>query len=473
MIDATRIDLYQLTSLVTHHEAGRSDDRVVMTFFSRNLPRNPHTGEFARGYIVWAGLAHALDYLERARFSEASIEALVAHGFLGPALAAVPELVQKLRNWSFHGTVHAPPEGTPIFAGPALRSDGSRLESHGVKPAAYTPYLIVETDLLSAKLIETPLLSIINHLSMVATKAAHVVDAAGTRPVIEFGTRRTNMEAAVDAAYAAYIGGCAATSNVEAHRRFGIPMTGTMDHFAVQCWEQPDQPRHATEQAFFAAFHARFAGHDTLLVDTYDAFGERTGIRAAVAATGGRGPHAIRIDSGVTRENVLRARALLDGLGATSTQIFVSGGMDEAAIRGLGNAPVDGFGVGENLVVSADAPVGVGAVGKLTMVRGRPTTKLARGSGKAHLPGIVQVWRDGDRDIVGLNHETDLPGTPLLHPVWTPETGRLPLPETAEVRARARTSLLALSESRKAPAEKPMYVSDRLAHALDALAAHP
>jgi nicotinate phosphoribosyltransferase len=250
-------------------------------------------------------------------------------------------------------------------------------------------------------------------------------------------------------------------------------MTGTMDHFAVQSWEQPDLPRHETERAFFAAFHRLFPGRDTLLVDTYDAFGEHTGIRAAVAATGGVGPQAIRIDSGVTRENIVRARTLLDDLGARHTRIFVSGGMDEATIRALGDAPVDGFGVGENLVVSADAPVGVGAVGKLTMVRGRLTTKLARGSGKAHLPGIVQVWRDETGDRVGLADESGHPGTPLLDVVWSPETGRRPQPSATEIRAYARQSLAALPEPRKQPAEKPMYVTDRLADCLDALAAHP
>ena len=271
MTSALHVDLYQLTSLIPHVSRGHIDDRVVMTFFSRRLPQNPVTGETVRGYLIWAGLQRCLDYLESARFSEEGLACLERHPSLGPALMDMPSLIQRLRRWQFSGTVHSPPEGTPIFAGSALRMDGTPLEAHGVKPAAYIPYLVIETDLLSAKLIETPLLSIINHMTMVASKAAHIVSAAregGNRPVVEFGSRRTHPAAAVDAALAAYIGGCSATSNVEAHFRYGIPATGTMDHFAVQAWEQPDQPRHETEFAFFQAFHQHYPDKDTLLVDT-------------------------------------------------------------------------------------------------------------------------------------------------------------------------------------------------------------
>ena len=296
-----------------------------------------------------------------------------------------------------------------------------------MQPAAYCPYLVVETDLLSAKLIETPLLSFINHMTMVASKASVVVDAARRagedRAVLEFGTRRTHPDAAVDAAVAAYIAGCAATSNVRAHVERGIPMSGTMDHFAVQAWERAGVPRHETERAFFEAFHRDFAGRDVLLIDTYDTFGKHTGIRSAVAATGGKGPWGIRIDSNISQQTLRRARRLLDELGATETKIFVSGGMDEHAIADLEDAPVDGYGIGERIVTSPDAPVGVGAVGKLCEIRGRPTMKLSRGSGKATLPGRVQCWRTPGHDIIGLAHEAH-EGTPLLAPVWSEEQGR-------------------------------------------------
>ncbi len=453
MLPATRIDLYQLTSLVAHHAAGHTDDPVVMTFFSRKLP--PH-----RDVLLFAGLGRGLDHLEQAAFDGPAIDALLAHPTLGPALGRHPELVERLRAWRFTGSITAPREGTPLLAGPAVREDGRPLELDGVRPAAYCPYLEVETDLLSAKLIETPLLSAINHMTMVASKAARVVQAAAGRAVLEFGTRRTNPAAAVDAAVAAYIGGCAATSNVEAHVRHGVPMSGTMDHFAVQAWEQPGVPRHETEEAFFRAFAALYPTSDVLLVDTYDTWG---GIRAAVRATDGRGPAGIRLDSGITHENVWKARRLLDELGATRTRIYVSGGMDEHSMAALGDAPVDGYGVGERIVTSPDAPVGVGAVGKLTMVRGAPTMKLSRGSGKATLPGKLQVWRRPEGDLVGLHGEVQ-PGEPLLAPVWTRDAGRLPGPSLHEVRAHAQASMAA-------PLPPAIRVSDRLAALVESLVA--
>ena len=296
---ATPIDLYQLTSLIPHFATGLADESVVMTFFSRRLPRNPATREPARGYLLWAGLERCLDHLEEARFTDDDIDGLLAHPVLGPALNNHPALVQRLANWQFAGMVWSPREGTPLFAGPAVRLDGSPLEIDGVRPAAYCPYLVIETKLLSAKLIETPLLSFINHMTMVASKASVVAAAARKmgkqRQVLEFGTRRTHPDAAVDAALAAYIGGVAATSNVRAYLEHGVPVAGTMDHFAIQAWERPNLSRAQTEVAYFRAFHEQFPKRAILLVDTYDTFGQETGIRAAVAATNG-GPAGIRID---------------------------------------------------------------------------------------------------------------------------------------------------------------------------------
>jgi nicotinate phosphoribosyltransferase len=332
----------------------------------------------------------------------------------------------------------------------------------GVRPAAYCPYFVISCDLLTAKLIETPLLSIVNHMSMVASKSAAICQVAKGRPVIEFGTRRTHPEASVDAAVAAYIGGCVASSNTEAHVRYGVPISGTHDHFAVQAWEKPGISRAVTERAFFEAFAATYPERNTMLVDTYDTFGDKTGIHAAVAATGGLGPFGIRIDSNVNSDTLWRARQLLDGLGAIDTRIFVSGGIDERLIASLGDAPCDGFGVGENLVLSSDAPVGVGGVGKLTLIDGNPTTKLSRGSGKAHLPGIVQCWRGPEGDIVGL-HGENVAGTPLLETVWHRENGPRPAVPLAEVRDYAMQSLSALAVERRYPRNIEMRVTDALA----------
>lgn len=453
------VDLYQLTSLVTHHRAGLTRMPVVLTFFSRRMPQSPETGAPARGFVLFAGLERCLSWLREARWDRAALEKLKEEPTLGPALT--PDLLEALAEWRFSGEILAPREGTPIFCGPAIRRDGAPLEVEGVRPAAYCPYLVVSCDLLTAKLIETPLLSIINHMSMVATKAAVLCEAARGKPIIEFGTRRTHPDASVDASVAAYIGGCVATSNVEAWVRYGVPLSGTHDHFAVQAWEKPGIPRWQTERAFFGAFDETYPERNTMLVDTYDTFGDKTGIHAAVAATGGQGPYGIRIDSNVTADTLWRARQLLDGLGAIDTRIFVSGGIDERTMAALGDAPVDGYGVGENLVLSNDAPVGVGAVGKLTMVAGHPTTKLSRGSGKAHLPGLVQCFRGTEHDVVGVQGE-HVPGTPLLEPVWTKDGPRDPIP-ASRAREHASESLSALSPEQRAPRTVEVRVTDRLA----------
>lgn len=460
MISAGHIDLYQLTSCVPHWDAGLAPAPVVMSFFARRLPEG-HSGEPTRGYLLWAGLRRCLEWLEEARFDEGLLAALLAHPMLGPALQYRPAFQKALLDWRFRGTIWAPPEGEVILAGPAVDLDQKPLMINGVRPSAQTPFLLVETDLLSAKLIETPLLSIINHMTMVASKAAQVVEAARGRPVLEFGSRRTHPEAAVDAAYAAWLAGCSGTSNVEAHRRHGIPILGTMDHFAVQAWERPGVGRHETEAAFFRAFYQAFPTNAVLLVDTYETFGERTGIRAAVAATDGQ-LKGIRLDSAISVESVQRARALLDDLGAPQATITVSGGMDEHSMRALDGAPVDSFGVGERIVTSPDAPVGVGAVGKLCEINGLPTMKLARGTGKATLPGRVQVFRgDGGRDIVAC-HDEVLPGRPLLAPVWR---GEAPLdqPTPDEARAYARAAVDALPPAARVPRFVEVPVSRGLA----------
>lgn len=448
---ASHLDFYQLTSLVPHWDSGRAGEPVSFTFFSRKLPTSPHTGQVARGYVLWVGLRRCLRWLEAVRFDDELLRRLKEQPVLGPALRNRPDLVDALARWRFSGRISAPPEGTPLRMGRALDPEGTPVEVRGVRPASYTPYLQVDTDLLSAKLIETPLLSIINHQSMVATKASRVARAAGDRPVAEFGTRRNHPHAAVDAAYAAWVGGCAGTSNVEAWRRLGIPLFGTMDHFAIQAWERPGVPRHETEAAYFRSFHQAFPRKSFLLVDTYDTFGERTGIRNAIRATGAN-LVGVRLDSDLTVENVRRARHLLDRGGAPQARILLSGGLDEYALERFREAPADAYGVGERLVTSADAPVGVNAVAKLTRMGGVPTTKLSRGSGKAHLPGRLQVFRDSEgRDTVVEAGER-APGEPLLRPVWD-ETGPRDLPEPGEVRDHARRALEALPPSFHEPTE--------------------
>lgn len=400
MVYATHIDLYQLTSLIPHWDTGRARQKVWMSFFSRRLPRG-HDSMPVRSYLVACGIQRCLQLLSQLHFDEARIETLCAHSFLGPALKARPQLIEALKAWRFEGQVWGVEEGEFLWANPAQTQQGQVLDFTGVRPSAMPPYLQVYTDIFTAKLIETPLLSIINHMSMIATKSSHLCQAAGDRPVLELGTRRTHIEAAVDAAVAAYIGGTTGTSNLEAHHRFAVPVVGTMDHFAVQSWEHDSASIADTERAFFKAFALTYPQHASLLVDTYDMFGEETGIRNAVKAAKEAkvSLHGIRIDSQLSTDTVHKARHLLDTLGAKQTKIIVSGGVDEALIHELKTAPVDLFGVGERLVTSADSPVGVGAVGKLSWINGQVSMKRAKGSGKATLPGPIQAFRGekGDR----------------------------------------------------------------------------
>ena len=454
---ATALDLYQLSSLVPHAAAGHAHDPVVISFFSRKMPEDPVTDAPRRGVLIYAGLGRIVAWLQQACFKDEDLAGLIAHPVLGPALREQPALVKALRDWRFTGQIRAPAEGTPLFYGRATHQ-GQPVDIGGVRPSAGCPYLEVRCDLLTAKLIETPILSYLNHMVMVASKAAEVVAAASPRGVLEFGTRRTHPEAAIDAALAAWIGGTVGTSNVAAHLKHGVPMMGTMDHFAVQSWERAGIPPHVTERAYFEAFYRTYPNNALLLVDTYDTFGAQTGIRNAVAATQGH-LSGVRIDSNIHRDTLFRARRLLDELGAPQARIVASGGLDEAAIRALGDAPVDLFGIGERIVTSPDAPVGVGAVGKLVEVRGALTMKLSRGSGKATLPGTVQVWRDADgRDTVCAEDEPGH-GTPLMRTVWD-ERGPLALPGPEEARRHAAHSLAALPPEAKVPRAVTVGLSD-------------
>lgn len=477
---ALGVDVYQLTTLIAHAAEGRLEQQVAMSFFFRKLPRQ-------RNYVVAAGLRSILEYCRELRFAADELDTIRRHPLLGPALdtPAGRKVAAALAGLDgFVGDIDALPEGTLAFAGPAHRPTGepARLPD-GTALAAYTPLLQVRTSLLLAKLIETPWLSRLNYLSMVASKAARVVSAARAdgreRAVIEFGQRRTHPAAAVDAAYAACLAGCSATSNLLATHRYGLPSVGTMDHFAVQAAERAGVPVSDTEQALFAAFCRLFPGAATLLVDTYDAF---RGIRNAVRATAGR-LSGVRLDSNVTPESVRRARALLDELGAGTVQIFVSDGLDEWRVRELVFSPggADGFGVGENITCVPDAATGIGAVGKLVVNGyGKPTMKLSGTSGKATLPGVLQVHRYQTSDLLALAGEPVPPGgQALLVPVWRGDRPLPELPSFAESQAHVRRQLAALPPALRALETEhahghphPLVLSAGLCDMIGALAAY-
>ncbi len=454
-LDTLTVDAYQLTTLVAHADAGRTHAAVAMAFFFRKMPRN-------RNYVLFCGLRQLLAHAAAMRLDADDLAVLLDDPLLGPALRARPALVAALRALDgFEGEIDALPEGTPAFAGPALRSDGRHFTVGETRIGIYTPLVQVRTDLLRAKLIETPWLGRINHMSMVASKAARIVAAAAGKPVLEFGARRTHPAASVDASYAAWIAGVSATSNVGALRRWGVPIAGTMDHFFVQASEQMGAKWPESERAAFALFHRAFPQSSVMLVDTY---ATEEGVRHAVEATQGQ-LTGVRLDSNVTPETVARARAILDELGASHAKILVSDALDEYRVAQLSGA--DGFGVGENITCSPDAPVGIGAVAKLTVNSyGKLTMKLARGTGKATLPGELQVHRFADHDLVALAGESVASGgRELLQPAWR---GRQAVAQRApsEVRQYVRDEVARLPQPLRAlePAEKPwpLVASDGL-----------
>jgi len=468
------IDAYQLTTLLTHADQGRLDHQVSMAFFFRRMPRN-------RSFVIFAGLQRILEHAAQMSLDEAELDALEHHSAIGPALRDRPAVIERLRALrGFHGTIDAMPEGSLAFAGPASRTDGSPLVVRGAPLSIYTPLLQVRTDLLRAKLLETPWLGFVNHMSMVASKAARVVLAARGKSVMEFGQRRTHPAAALDAAWAAWIAGINATSNVAAFARWGITTTGTMDHFAIQAAEEPGKSRGDSERDFFAAYAKTFGGlPTTMLVDTYDT--ER-GIRHAVEATNGK-LGAVRIDSNVTPASITRARALLDDLGCRDAKIYVSDGLDEHRCAELADL-VDGFGVGENIVCSADSPVGVGAVAKLIVNGyGRTTMKVAHGTGKATLPGELQVHRFADHDLVSLAGEPAPGGggKALLQPVWRDNrsvTGTNAREALAAARDVAKAGvdalpaeLRAIEVAKVAAPTRKLVASDALVREIDRLVA--
>lgn len=376
-------DLYQLTMAAGYHANGRHE-RASFEMFIRRLPEN-------RSYLVVAGLEQALSYLSNLNFNEEEIEYLRRL----PVFAHVSrEFFDYLSEFRFSGEVWAMPEGTLAFPG--------------------EPLLRVTAPLIEAQIVETFLLSTINFQTMIATKAARIVEAAQGRGVIEFGARRAHgMGAGIYAARAAFIGGCIGTSNVEAGYLFDLPVYGTAGHSWTLAFEK--------EMDAFRAYHQVFPESTTLLLDTYDT------LQAARLATEfGLQLRGVRLDSGDIGALAKQVRAILDEAGMTETRILASNDLDEYKIAELlaAAAPVDLFGVGTELSTSRDAPA-LGGVYKLVEVefpdRIEPKMKLSRE--KATYPYRKQVWRNLDSegnfagDIIAMASETDPRGELLLKPV--------------------------------------------------------
>src|SRR5579862_3316890 len=321
---ALATDLYELTMMAGYYTKGLVA-RATFELHVRSLP--PH-----RSFLVAAGLEQAVEYLERLRFTDEDIAYLRGlPPFEGVRASFFDEY---LAGFRFSGNVWAVEEGTPVF------------------PPA--PLLRVTAPLPEAQLVETVLLAYVGFQTSVASRAVRMVDAAAGRPVVEFGSRRSHgVEAGLYAARAALIGGCVATSNVEAARRFGEPASGTMAHSWVMV--------HDDEDSAFRDFAEIFGTHAVLLLDTYDTL---AATRRIVAS--GLTPSAVRLDSGDLNETSRAVRRILDDGGLKTTRIFASGDLDEWRIAELlgSGAPVDAFGVGGALTTSSDAPL-LGGVYKI------------------------------------------------------------------------------------------------------------
>jgi len=431
------IDLYQLTMAQAYLQLGMSDS-AVFELFVRSLPRS-------RRFLVAAGLAQALEYLEELRFAPEELE------FLSGTRLFSGEFLEHLRTLRFSGSVHALPEGTPFFA--------------------QEPILRVTAPLLEAQLVESRILNIVHFQTVVASKAARCTLAAGERQLVDFGLRRAHeADAGLYAARAAYIGGFHATATVEAGWRFGIPLSGTMAHSFVEA--------HESEEQAFRNFAAAYAGDATLLIDTYDtARGARRAAELARELKASGGPHrirAVRIDSGDLREECRAVRGILDALGCRDVQIVVSGGLDEHSIEALvrSGSPVDAFGVGTALDAPPDAPAFDMAY-KLQEYAGRARRK--RSPGKATWPGVKQVFRVRDargqtqQDEVALASET-APGEALLVEVMKEGRRTAPAPALGQIRDRCRRELDALPAPLRELLESDGTGPVRISGALRALA---
>lgn len=405
---ALNTDLYELTMAAGFFEAGKASARATFELFLRRLPWN-------RNFVLAAGLAQAVEYLQDLKFTAAEIAYLRT---LPQFEQTSPAFFEMLAGLRFTGDLFAVREGTPLFGG--------------------EPFLTVRAPLIEAQLVETYLLATIGFQSTIATKAARVVRAAGGRAVVEFGTRRAHSpEAGVLAARAAYIGGCTGTSNAETGFRYGVPVFGTAAHSWVMSFP--------TEMAAFEQLQRALGESTVYLIDTYDTL---EGARRAASL--GKPLWGVRLDSGNLGELATAVRRILDEAGLPEARIMATGDLNEYKIQELmaARAPIDVFGVGTELATSADAP-SLGVVYKLVELEDtggrRYPVKLSHD--KQTLPGAKQIFRMADHDVLARASECYACGPggagceALLRPVMIGGEVIEPIGTVAEARHYASASL--------------------------------
>lgn len=415
-------DLYELTMLQGYFDHGMNTT-AVFEFFARRLPG-------CRNFYLAAGLEQVLDYLETLRFTQAELDWLSGQGLFRP------DFLDYLAGLRFEGEVHAMAEGTPFFAD--------------------EPILRVTAPLPQAQLVEARLMNLLHLQTLIASKAARVVQVASGRRLVDFGMRRAHgAEAGVFASRANYLAGFDASSTVLACAQFGIPLAGTMAHSFIQA--------HADEAQAFERFARSLPQAVVLLIDTYDteaAAGKIVALAPRLAAAGIR-IQAVRLDSGDLAAHARRVRAILDGGGLQEVRILASGNLDEYAIQRLleAGAPIDGFGVGTHLDTSNDLPA-LDCAYKLQEYAGQPRRK--RSEGKATWPGAKQVWRRYDDaghccgDSLTLADET-AEGVALLHPVMTRGRRLRSSPSLEQVRDHTRRQLQTLPPALRGLEPAPAY----------------
>jgi nicotinate phosphoribosyltransferase len=406
-------DHYELTMVQAALESGAASRRSVFELFARRLPGG-------RRYGVVAGTGRLLDALADFRFGEEQLAFLREHDVVDERTLDV------LASYRFSGDIWGYAEGEAYFP--------------------YSPVLVVESTFAEAVLLETLALSVLNHDSAIASAASRMTGAAGDRPCIEMGSRRTHEEAAVAAARAAYVCGFATTSNLEAGRRHGIPTTGTSAHSFTLL--------HDSEADAFRAQVTSLGTGTTLLVDTFDV---AEAVRIAVEVAG---PDlgAVRLDSGDLSAIAHQVRAQLDSLGATGTRIVVTSDLDEYAIAGLAAAPVDAYGVGTQLVTGSGHPTcgfvyklvaHEDAGGRLVDVAKKSKDKISVGGRKYALRRLTDGVAAAEVIGIGTPARNDGDDRELLVPLVKAGeiVGREPLAAARERHARSVAELPLLART--------------------------
>lgn len=426
-------DLYEITMAASYLREGMNGP-ATFSLFARRLPRG-------RSFLVAAGLEDVLNFLQDFRFSDDALS------YLDSLDRFEPSFLEFLRRLRFTGAVRAVPDGTVVFQD--------------------EPLLEITAPIIEAQLVETAVLNLIHFQTLLTSKAVRCVLAARGRPVVEFGLRRTHgIDAGMKAARCSFIAGATMSSNVLAGLYYGIPPTGTMAHSYVSAFPH--------EIDAFRAFAQAFPAHTTLLIDTYDtAVAARKAVAVAKEMEAqGRRLAGVRLDSGDIVALSKQVRQIFDEASLGYVQIFVSGGLDEESIDGYlaEGAPIDAFGVGTRMDVSADAPY-LDMAYKLVEYDGRPVLKTS--AGKATWTAQKQVYRlllSGEAfagDVLALREEPAPPGTVEILMRSVMERGRLlaPHPALTTIRDYCAAQVASLPEEvrrLRVAASYPVSYSQRL-----------